>query len=234
MATGFPLNAKRARRALTPALAALCLAAPSALAQGGNPDYTSVIRRVRPAVPGVGFRLVDHGNRMRVLDRHDHEVTIFGYEREPYARVLKSEIVQVNERSPADYLNRNRRDDVVLPPFASALARPRWRTVGHSGTFTWIDQRTHWLPARVPPQVTDPSTRTKVFDYRIPIRIDGRKGTIEGALFWAGVAGPSTSRLIVAGVVMALAGAALVLLSRQRRGHAGGARRGGEPAREAW
>jgi hypothetical protein len=35
-----------------------------------------------------------------------------------------------------------------------------------------------------PPQVKDESKRTKVFDYEIPLRIDGEKGAIEGSLFW--------------------------------------------------
>jgi len=234
MATGGRANAKRAGLAVALALAMLPTLAPAALANGGNPDYSSVIREVTPLTPGVGFRTLDHGNRMRLLDRHGHEVTIYGYEREPYARILENETVQVNERSPATYLNRNRLADVVVPPFANALAPPRWRTIADSGTFTWIDHRTHWMPAGTPPQVKDTSRRTKVFDYRIPVRIDGRRGAIEGTLFWAGTPGPSEPRLIAAGAVIVVAGVALVLLSRRRRRPAGSAPQTGGPAREAW
>ena len=90
------------------------------------------------------------------------------------------------------------------------------------------------MPAGTPPQVKDTSRRTKVFDYRIPLRIDGRGGAIDGALFWAGTPGLSASRLIAAGAVIVVAGAALVFLSRRRRRPAGSAPQSGEQAREAW
>ena len=234
MARKARTNASQAGLALTLTLAALLLAAPAALAKGGDPDYSSVIRRVTPRVSGVGFRVLEHGNRMRLRDRHGNAVTIYGYEHEPYARILRSGIVQVNVRSPATYLNRNLLAAVHVPAFASSLARPRWSTVGHSGTFTWIDHRTHWMPAGLPPQVSDEGRRTQVLDYRIPVQINGRRGAIEGTLFWVGIPGPSTDRLIAAVAVFLIAGAALVLLSRRRRRPTDGARRGGEPAREAW
>ncbi|MGA8745692.1 MAG: hypothetical protein WB507_07495 [Solirubrobacterales bacterium] len=228
------MGAKRGGRAAAVGLAALLLATPSAIAKGGNPDFSSVIRQVRPTVAGVDFLSLENGNRMRVIDRHANQVTIYGYEREPYARVLPSGTVQVNLRSPATYLNRYRPADPLVPRFASALAKPRWRTIGRSGKFTWIDQRTHWIGAGVPPQVTDQSRRTKVLNFRIPVRINGNRGAVVGAVFWTGVPGPSTGRLIAAGAIMILAAGALLLISRRRRGHSGGARRGGEPAREAW
>ena len=58
-----------------------------------------------------------------------------------------------------------------------------------------------------PPQVKDESKRTKVFDYEIPLRIDGRKGAIDGTLFWVGPADTSkTPFLIVGALVIVLGG----------------------------
>jgi hypothetical protein len=109
-------------------------------------------------------------------------------------------------------------------------------TRSHDGSFAWFDHRTHYLSAGVPPQVEDASRKTRVFGYRIPLRIDGRRAAIDGTLFWVGApAGPSKSRIVVAGVVFLLGCAALVLVTRRRRrgGRDGGAA-GGEPAKEAW
>ena len=113
---------------------------------------------------------------MQLLDQHGHEVTIYGYDGEPYARILKDGTVQVNQRSPALYLNENRFAEVTVPPYADPQASPVWKTFDHSGTFLWHDHRMHYMSPATPPQVTDKSRKTKIFDYEIPLRIDGRKG----------------------------------------------------------
>jgi hypothetical protein len=83
------------------AIVLLLFAAPSAWGHGGNPNYRSVIDRVTPNVPEVSFEVLSYDSYMQLLDQHGHEVVIYGYEDEPYARVLKDGTVQINERSPA-------------------------------------------------------------------------------------------------------------------------------------
>lgn len=212
-----------------------------ALAHEGNPDYRSVIDRVTPQVPGVSFEVLSYDSYMQLLDQHGHEVVIDGYEGEPYARVLKDGTVQVNERSPAYYLNDTRFPTTQVPPVADPKAPPRWKTVDDSGTFLWHDHRMHYGSTATPPQVTDTSRKTKIFDYTIPLRVDGKKGAIDGTLYWVG--SPSTSKLpfIIAGIVIVFGGGGLVLLARRRRDRDDGGSddeerpaRDDERTKEAW
>ncbi len=219
-------------------VAALLTTVPAAPAGAGLGDYRSAIEGVAPSVPGVTAHVRASDDFIVLRDRGGHEVTVYGYEHEPYVRILGNRTVQVNQRSPATYLNTSFSPTGPVPAKANPRAPPRWKTQGHSGSFAWFDHRTHYLSAGVPPQVKDASRETKVFDYRVPLRIDGRRGAIDGALFWLGSpGGPSTSRALLAGLVFLLGCAALVLVTRRRRrggGDGGAPGAEPEPAREAW
>jgi hypothetical protein len=211
------------------------LSATPALAHEGNPDYRSVIDRVTPHVPGVSFEVLSYDSYFQLLDQHGHEVTIYGYDGEPYARVLKDGTVQVNERSPALYLNDTRFPTEQVPPVADAKAPPKWKTVDDSGTFLWHDHRMHYQSTSTPPQVTDTSRKTKIFDYTIPLQIDGRKGAIDGTLYWVGSPNASKLPFVLVGIAILLGGGALVLIVRRRRGDEDDdSGSDGEPAKEAW
>jgi hypothetical protein len=211
------------------------LSATPALAHEGNPDYRSIINRVTPKVPGVSFEVLSYDSYMQLLDQHGHEVVIDGYEGEPYARVLKNGTVQVNERSPAYYLNDTRFPTTQVPAVANPKAPPRWKTVDDSGTFLWHDHRMHYGSTATPPQVTDTSRKTKIFNYTIPLRVDGRKGAIDGTLYWVGSANTSKLPFILAGIVIVLGGGGLVLLARRRRdSDEDGPAPNDEPGKEAW
>jgi hypothetical protein len=200
----------------------------------GNPNYRSVIDRVTPEVPAVKFEVLSYDSYIQLLDQHGHEVVIYGYENEPYARVLKDGTVQINERSPAYYLNNTRFPTAEVPPIANAKAPPLWKTFDHSGTFLWHDHRMHYGSEAIPPQVKDQSRKTKVFDYEIPLRIDGRKGAIHGTLYWVGPANTSKLPFIVVGLLVVLGGGAAVLFIRRRRGSDDDGHNDLPPAKEAW
>lgn len=207
--------------------------APSALAHaGGNPDYRSVIDQVTPNVPGVHFQVLAYDAYFELRDQDGHEVVIYGYEGEPYARVLKDGTVQLNERSPAYYLNETRYPTAEVPSIANAKAPPRWKTEGSGGILLWHDHRMHYGSTSVPPQVTDQSRRTKIYDYEIPLRIDGRKGAINGTLYWAGIPSPSKLPFIIGAIVLVVVGAAVMLFVRRRRESDDGPE--DEPTQEAW
>lgn len=199
------------------AVFALLAPVPAAYAHGGNPNYRSVIDEVTPDVPGVDFQVLSYDSYFQLEDQHGHEVVIYGYEGEPYARILEDGTVQVNERSPALYLNENRYAEVTVPPIANSKAPPKWKTFDHSGVFVWHDHRMHYMSPVLPPQVEDESKKTKIFDYEIPIRVDGKKGAIDGTLWWVGPANTSKTPFIVAGIAIVLLGGALVLFVRRRR-----------------
>lgn len=209
----------------------LLLCASPALGHEGNSDFRSEINAVRPDVPGVGFRVLNYDADIELVAEEGHEVLIYGYEDEPYARVLRDGTVQRNRRSPAAYLNGDRYAEAAVPEFADPDAPPVWQTVDKSGTFRWHDHRAHYMAKGTPPQVSDESKRSKVFDYEIPLRIDGRRGEIEGTLFWVGPADTSKAPFIVAGAAIVGLGAAAVLVARRRRRDEDGEDR---PAKEAW
>jgi hypothetical protein len=220
---------------------ALLLPVPAASAHGGNPNFRSVINGVTPKVPEVSFQVLDYDSYMQLLDQHGHEVMIYGYEEEPYARILANGTVQVNQRSPATYLNDNRFAEVTVPPIANAKAPPLWKTVDESGTFIWHDHRMHYMSPDTPPQVTDKGRKTKIFDYAIPISVDGKKGDIDGTLFWVGSANASKLPFILIGIAIVLGGGVLVLFVRRRRpdegdddGSGGDGIDGSKPVGEAW
>ena len=204
--------------AIAAATTLLCLlgAAP-ALGHEGNPDFRSEIEAVKPNPPGVSFEVLDYDADMELVDRGGHEVVIYGYEGEPFARVLGDGTVQKNQRSPSTYLNEDRYADVRVPTYADADAAPVWKTVDDSGTLRWHDHRMHYMATGTPPQVKDESRRTKVFDYAIPIAIDSRKGEIEGTLFWVGPADTAKTPFLIAGVAILVLGGAAVVAIRRRR-----------------
>ncbi len=240
-------SARRALPALALALvAAVALAPAQALAHGGNPNYRSEIDSFQPPLPGdVSIDVLDYDSYMQLIDQHGHEVMLFGYEGEPYARIEKDGTVQVNERSPATYLNDNRFAEVTVPKSADPKAPPRWKTVDDSGTFIWHDHRMHYMSKSLPPKVTDTATKTKIFDYEIPMAVDGQRTVLHGTLWWVGSPGTSKLPFVVAAIVIVLGGGALVLWIRRRRGRGDGdagegpdgggpSSKPGEPVGEAW
>jgi hypothetical protein len=218
--------------ALAAATTMFCLLAPAALGHEGNPDFRSEINSVRPDVPGISFEVLNYDADIELVAEDGHEVLIYGYEDEPYARILRDGTVQKNRRSPSTYLNVDRYAESSVPKIADPEAPPEWETVDGSGTLRWHDHRAHYMAKGTPPQVEDESKRTKVFDYEIPLRIDGREGAIEGTLFWVGPADTSKAPFLIGGAVIVLLGGAAVLIVRRRRHDDEGD--GDRPAKEAW
>ncbi len=240
---------RSARRALLVAalalVTALATAPAQALAHGGNPNYRSVIDSVDPPLPsGVSIEVLDYDSYMQLVDRQGQEVVIDGYRGEPYVRITKSGEVQVNQRSPATYLNDSRfATDVTVPASADPKAAPEWKTVDDSGTFIWHDHRMHYMSKSLPPAVKDKGKKTKVFTYEIPMSVDGKKTVLHGTLWWVGSTGTSKLPFLIAAIVIVLGGGGLVLWVRRRRGHGDGGdvdggsdsgRRPSEPVGEAW
>lgn len=210
---------RRLRRAAALALAAVTLAVAPAAAHEGEPQYRSVVTAITPATAGLRVEVLDHDDALQLVNRSGATVVVYGYDREPYARVLADGTVQVNERSPAVTLNEDQHeaDD---PPATAPEGPPRWRTLDRTGRFEWHDHRIHWRKDGLPPQVTDRAKETKVFDWRVPLRVGGRPGAIVGTLTWVGE--PSSSSFPTGAVVslaaVALLGLAAVVLIRRRRG----------------
>jgi hypothetical protein len=217
------------------ALAGLLLlgvSAPGASAHQGNPDFRSELTGLQPQTPGVNFQVLNYDADLQLSD-HGHTVILDGYQGEPYARVLPDGTVQVNQRSPAAYLNEDRYAETPVPASANPKAPPQWKTTGETGVFIWHDHRMHWMSRSTPPQVKDQSKRTKIFDYRIPMSVDGKPATLAGTLYWVGPADTSKAPFLIIGAVIVLGLLAMVIVVRRRR-TAPEARADEKGAKEAW
>jgi len=219
------------RGALVASLGVLAIATPSALAHGGQSiNYISRITGVAPQAPGVTVDVLDRDDRLQVTNRGRSTVVVEGYDKEPYLRLRPGGTVEVNRNSPAYYLNEDRYADVKVPKTATRRARPDWRVLDHAGRVDWHDHRIHWMAKTRPGMVKDPDARTKVFDWKVPIRVDGRPGKVAGDLYWV----PRPGGKVPAGAIAALAalvlaGGALVVVVRRRRSRGGATETG-----EAW
>jgi hypothetical protein len=224
-------------------VSALALAPAQAVAHGGNPNFRSEINSIQPPLPsGVSIEVLDYDSYLQLKDLQGHEVVIDGYSDEPYARIEKDGTVQVNENSPATFLNDSRfPTDVPVPKSVNPEDPPEWKTVDDSGTFIWHDHRMHWMVAdQLPPQVKDKGQKTKIFNYEIPMTVGGTKTTLHGTLWWVGSTSTSKLPFVIAAIVILLGGGALVLWLRRRNRDdddtEGGADepRPNEPSGEAW
>ncbi|MCU1485651.1 MAG: hypothetical protein JWN67_2397, partial [Actinomycetia bacterium] len=83
----------------------VCGAAPASAHTGqvAATDYRAGITRAT----GLDVRLVEAGGRVELTNRSSHELTVLGYEDEPYLRIGRDGVFE-NRRSPATYLNATR------------------------------------------------------------------------------------------------------------------------------
>ncbi len=223
------------RTILASALAALAsaLLAASALAHGGNPDYESLVGGVTPSIPGFSVVVLNGDDRLEVVNKSSQTITIEGYNEEPYVRMASDGTVSVNVRSPAYYLNDDRQATAPVPASADPKLAPEWKVVARDGRYEFHDHRMHWMGAKSPPQVTDESARTKIYDWTVPLRAGATDGAISGTLFWRGSgAGPPAGALVGLAIIVVAAIATVVVVRRRRR--AGGAGGVSEPQAEAW
>jgi len=202
-----------------------------ATAHQGNPNYRSEVNSIEPPVPGLSAQVLNYDADMLLTNDSNKTVVVDGYEGEPYLRFAPDGTVEANVNSPAYYLNTDRYGTTPVPPSADPDADPDWKVVGRTGEFQWHDHRSHYMSTETPPQVTDSGRRTKIFDYEIPLRVDGKPAAIDGTLFWVGSSGFPILPFIGLGVI-ALCSVILVVAVRRRRaaGAAGESAPTGSPA----
>ena len=218
------------RIAAAAALCALALGIPAGFASAheGNPNYESVVRDVTPAIAGFSVEVLNGDDRLGVQNTGRQTVTIDGYNEDPYIRMSPGGTVQVNLRSPAYYLNQDRFYGTKVPASAKTGATPQWRTVARTGRYEFHDHRMHWMAKRTPEQVTDKTKRTKIFDWKVPLRAQGTTGAISGELSWRGTGpGAPIGAFGALGALVLLGGGAVVVVRRRRRAAATGGAAGG-------
>ena len=137
-------------------------------------------------MPGLQVQILAFADRLQIFNHTGRTVTIYGYQGEPYARLLADGTVQLNERSPALYLNTSFYGGGVACRRARTRARRRsgrrcTRPARSSGTTT----ASTGPRRRRRPQVKDKGKRTLIFNWTVPISVGGPAARSRGQLFWA-------------------------------------------------
>lgn len=185
--------------------------------QGSSYDYRSNITTISPSFPGLTVEVLEFADRLLLRNHTGKTVTIYGYEGEPYARVLANGTAEQNVRAPATYLNTNFYAQVTVPPIASATAPPKWEVVDRTSQFEWHDHRIHWMSPIPPTKVKNKSKRTWIFNWTVPIEVGNTKGAIAGQLFWTPESSKAPLAVIILGVLIVVGGLLFVLFVRRRR-----------------
>jgi hypothetical protein len=211
-------------RKLLPALAAALALAPAALAhEGGSSLYQSQPKQLQPSLRGAVFKVIDGDDRLWLDNRTGKTVLVLGYQGEPYLRFDSAGVWQ-NDHSPAVYLNLDRYAKTALPKDANAKLPPKWEKLVASQAFSWHDHRIHWMSTVPPPSVrADPEEPHHVFDWTVPLRVDGRSYKLTGTLDYvpkdSGGSGLPVAAIAggAGGAVVLLVAAAFFLLRSRRR-----------------
>ena len=207
---------------------ALLLGAPVALAHEGSPNFLSQVNEVTPAAAGVEVEVLNRDDRLLLRNTGSGTVLVEGYDGEPYARIEPDGTVEVNTDSKAYYINEERDGQVEVPAGVDGKGEPQWKEVARNGRFEWHDHRMHWMSESDPEAVSDKAVRTKIYDWKVPIAVDGQPGAITGTLFWTPLpsSGPPLPLIIAFAVLVIPLGIAVVVVRRRA-----GPR---QPAAEAW
>jgi len=185
---------------------------------GGATNFRSELVSVSPPVPGLTFRVVENGRRVKLTNTGPGDVTVLGYVGEPYLRVGPTGVFE-NTRSPSVALN----SPTALPPAQGApppappSGPPVWRRLSGGHTVFWHDHRTHWVggvPAALVRQATPAGLVLR--QWRIGLQAGGNPVNVVGVLVY--VPGPNAWPWL--GLAAALA-AAVILAARSRRWAAG-------------
>ena len=176
-------------------------------------NYRSRVVSITPSVPGISARIVDLGAKIEITNRTSTEITVLGYEDEPYLRIGPSGVFE-NLHSQATYINRTRAGGSVPTDVdTSPAAVPQWRKISGGHTARWHDHRVHWMNAQPPPLVAlSPGTFRHLSQQNVVFVRDGQKVNIAVALDW--VPGPSGLPWIPAVVALAVLGALAAALAR--------------------
>ena len=176
---------------------------------GGNgapaTNYRTRIQSVAPSVPGLAVRVIDAGSRIELINRTGETVTVLGYQGEPYLRIAPDGVF-TNTRSPATYLNADRKATAALPAEADPAAAPRWQRIDDSNVARFHDHRAHWMGGDDPPAVAADRSAPHVIDpsWEIPLVVGDRQVSVTGDLTWVPGPSPWPWYLVAAAIIAAL------------------------------
>jgi len=187
-------------------------------ATGGveSTNYRTTITAVEPEVDGVAFRVVNVGEGISMTNTSGTDVTVLGYDGEPYLRVGPDGVFR-NTRSPATYRNATTRDDQHIPDTADPNAEPEWERIGDCCTTMWHDHRAHYMGSSAPPAVkAQPDVgRVIIPAWEITVEVsDGPAIVVAGDVEWV----PSPSPWPWIALIVGLAAVVIALGFTRRWG----------------
>ena len=184
-------------------------ASPAAADGAGPTRYESVIDDVEPDLDDVEVSIVGGDAFLQVVADDGTEVSIGGYDGEPYLRIDEDGSVWENRRSPSVYLNATRDGgDGRFPQGVSSGAEPDWEQIGDGGIVAWHDHRIHWMLDEDPTVGTDGVAQV----WELPMDVDGTEVMVTGRLLLKGSVFPW------AAVVALVATAGALVAGRHVRG----------------
>ncbi|MBK5288152.1 MAG: hypothetical protein JJE46_06770 [Acidimicrobiia bacterium] len=186
----------------------------SAHGTGGPPasNFHTVLQGLDPRSPGVEVRLGPDDEQMELEVTGTAEVTVIGYDHEPYLRITKRGVYE-NQKSRAVVINQSR--IMTSVPVPIRRGPPKWVKVSSEPVVRWHDHRVHWMGGSTPASVVkDPDHAHVIQSWSIPLRVDGRSVAIQGTLRWEPPPAAWAWWLVAAGA----AGAVLLGLRTPRRG----------------
>jgi hypothetical protein len=192
---------------------ALLSAAPASAHTISGPkptNFRSHVISITPEVPGVTARVVDLGAKLELTNRTDSDVTVLGYEDEPYLRIGPSGVFE-NVHSQATYINRSLKGATVpVGVDTSPTTKPEWRKISDARSYRWHDHRIHWMGAQLPPTVAAaPGQSHHLSTQRITFVHEGQRSIIAVALDW--VPGPSAWPWIIPMALLFVVGLVLTM-----------------------
>jgi hypothetical protein len=200
-------------------------------------NFRSEVKSLEPQVAGLELAVVRGDEGLRLKNETGRTVVVEGYDGEPYLRFKPDGAVEANQRSAATYINVDRFGLQEVPEDALPGARPRWKQIADGGTHTWFDHRIHLTAKRPPARFTRRQDVTKIFDWKVPLEVNGRTVVATGTLVWDPNGSSDSSGGFPVGLViliaLVLAGGVSLLLVRRARRRPAGTAEGKDPG-EAW
>jgi hypothetical protein len=201
-------------------------------------NFRSEVRSVTPAVPGLRLEVLGGDEFLELQNSGRSRVVVEGYDDEPYLRFNPNGVVERNRRSPATYLNADRRGLQPVPASAQPRKPPIWEVVSRDAKFRWYDHRIHLTTKSIPRRIRQATRKLRILDWSLPLSVADRPVRAKGTLYWDPTSS-SSSGGVSAGVVIAAVAAALLIVAAAvaaLRGRAGPRRAAREerPTEEAW
>jgi hypothetical protein len=165
------------RVALAATAALLCVAAPASAhedAIGDGGPFTVVVETELPDT--VEARWSNGEVEMHVAA--GTTVEVLGVENEPFVKIDEEGAMFANENSPTWMMVK---DGMDAMPSAMPSAEPSWKWIQSGGSLQFHDHRIHFMDTKIDPALANGG---KVFDFKLPMIIDGAKVDVVGALMF--------------------------------------------------